>query len=97
MNIAYTGRHTKVTEEIKEYMEKRLFQKVKFYYDEILNVNVILEIQRGQYIFEVKVVANHDVFLAKEASADWDKAIDAVTDKIAQSAKKQKEKVKSHR
>lgn len=96
MNIIYTGRHTHVEDKMKTYMEKRL-KKIEFYFSEIMNIKIVLEIQRGQYIFEVKITANHDSFFAKDTNSKWDKAIDAVTDKIETEVKKKRDKITEHK
>lgn len=95
MQITYTGRHTQITDEMKEYVEKRL-TKLKFFSDQILIVDVILEIQRGQYTFEIKVKANHDFFIASDTESTWQKSIDLVTDKLEKSIRRKKERIKEH-
>jgi putative sigma-54 modulation protein len=95
MNISYTGRHTDFTPQMKEYMEKRL-KKIKFYFPEIMTTNIILEQERNDYVFEIKITANHDVFFAKSKDMAWDKAIDDVTDKIEAAVKKKRDKITEH-
>ncbi len=96
MNISYTGRHTKVYEEMKEYLEKRMYQKVKFFFDHIIQVRVVVEHQNDQYTYEVKVKADHDTFFAKETCGTWKETIDTVTDSIAAAVKKKRDKVTQH-
>lgn len=96
MNITYTGRHTKVYEEMKEYLEKRMYQKVKFYFDHIIQVSVVVEHHNNSYTFEVKIKADHDSFFAKETYPTWQESIDNVTDTIAAAVKKKRDKVTQH-
>ncbi len=96
MNISYTGRHTKVSDEMKEYFEKRMHQKVKYFFDNIIQVNLIVEIQRGQYNLQLKVKAEHDTYNGTETKTHWDEAIDSVTDKVASAVKKKKGRVTDH-
>lgn len=54
MVVTYTGKNLEVNDEMKDYLEKRL-RKFKFYYQQILNINTIVTLQRGQYLTELKV------------------------------------------
>lgn len=95
MVVTYTAKNTEVNDEMKDYLEKKL-QKFKFYYDHILNINAIVELQRGRYNTEIKVSANHDIYFAKETDASWQAAFDKVTDKIEKEIKKKKDKITDH-
>lgn len=95
MIVTYTGRHLTVRDEMKEYLEKRM-QKFKFYYDHILNINVIVGEERGKIFCELKVDAEHDSYFAKETFDTWQEAFDAVTDDIETEIKKKKDRIKEH-
>jgi putative sigma-54 modulation protein len=95
MVVTYTGKHTDVYDEMKDYLEKKL-QKFKFYYKQILNINTIIDLQRGQYFTELKVSANRDVYFAKDSAATWQESFDKVTDKIEKEIKKKKERLTDH-
>ncbi len=95
MVVSYTSKHCEINDEMKDYLEKKL-QKFKFYYEQIININVILDLQRGKYLTELKVSANRDTYFAKEAESTWQEVFDKVTDKIEKEILKKKEKVKNH-
>ncbi len=95
MQITYTGRHLDISQEIKDYFEKRM-KKIKFYYEQILIVDFILETQRNKYTADVKLTANHDFFVASATSASWQEAVDTVTDKIETEVKKKRNKITEH-
>jgi len=95
MNITYTARNCDFTEEMKEYFEKKI-KKVKFYFNQILNINVILSNERGNFNLEVKIPANHDTFFAEVTSSTWKECIDLVSDKIETEIKKKKDKLTDH-
>lgn len=95
MVVSYTGKHTEINDEMKDYLEKKL-QKVKFYYDNILNINVLVGFERGQFNTEVKVTANRDVYFAKTTNQTWQESFDAVTDKVEKEIKKKKDKLTDH-
>ncbi len=96
MQITYTGRHVDFAQEMKDYFEKRM-KKIKFYYDQILIIDVVMDMQRRKYSVEVKLSANHDFFVATANSASWQEAIDTVTDKIETEVKKKRDKITEHR
>ncbi len=52
MVVAYTMKGLQLTDEQKEYLEKRM-QKFKFFYDHILNIKVIAEESRGRISLEI--------------------------------------------
>lgn len=95
MNITYTGRKFDITDRMKDYIEKRL-TKIKFYFPEIITVNIIGELQRGQYTFEIKISANHETYFAKDTASNWNQVVDSVTDKIEKEVKRKKDKIKTH-
>ncbi len=95
MQITYTGRHTELTQEMKDYFEKRM-KKIKFYYEQILIIDFVLETQRGRYSADVKLTANRDFFVASATSASWKEAVDTVTDKIETEVKKKRDKITEH-
>ncbi|MFN4216768.1 MAG: ribosome hibernation-promoting factor, HPF/YfiA family [Brevinematales bacterium] len=96
MVVAYTLKGLEITDEQKQYLEKRM-QKFKFFYDHILNIKVIAEESRGRISLEIKVMANHDTFFASDTQPSWEAACDSVTDKIEKEIKRYKEKkVKEH-
>lgn len=95
MNISYTARNCEITDEMKEYFEKKM-KKVKFYFNHILNVNLILSFERATYKIEVKIPADHSTFFAEASSSSWQEAIDEVSDKIEKEIKKRKDKITDH-
>jgi putative sigma-54 modulation protein len=95
MVVSYTAKNIDVNDEMKDYLEKRM-HKFKFFYDHILNINVILILLRGKITTELKVTANRDVYFAKDTGDTWQESFDIVTDKIEKEIKKKKDKIKDH-
>ncbi len=95
MIVSYTGKHIEINDEMKDYLEKRL-QKIKFYYQQILNITAIIGLQRGQYLTELKVAANRDIYFAKDLGSTWQESFDKVTDKIEKEIKKKKDRLTDH-
>lgn len=95
MVITYTGKQTEISDEMKEYFEKRL-KKVKFYFDQILKINAVMKTQRGKFTVELKVTSGRDSYYADETDSDWKKCFDKVTDKVESEIKKKKDRITDH-
>lgn len=95
MVISYTGKQVEISEEMKSHLEKRL-KKIKFYFDHILKIDTIVQVQRGKITTELKVSANRDTYFAEATDVDWKKTFDLVTDKIESEIKKKKDKITDH-
>ena len=90
MVVTYTGKNIEINDEMKDYLEKKL-QKLKFYYKQIMNINTVVNLQRGKYLTELKVSANRDLYFAKDAGSTWQESFDFVVDKIEKEIKKKKD------
>jgi ribosomal subunit interface protein len=95
MVVTYSSKHTEMNGEMKDYLEKRL-QKFKFYYEQIINIYATVDILRGKYITELKILANRDTYFAKEIAPTWQESFDKVTDKVEKEIKNKKDKIKRH-
>jgi putative sigma-54 modulation protein len=95
MVLTYSAKHTEIDDEMKDYLEKKL-QKVKFYFDHIINIHMILGFERGQFNSEIKVSANQDIFFATAIGHSWQESFDEVTDKVEREIKKKKDRIKNH-
>ena len=60
MNIKITGKDLKVTDSIKEYVEKKM-ERVQKYFDEELEVAVTIKKQRELQIAEIRVNTKIDI------------------------------------
>lgn len=95
MNIKITGKDLKVTDSIKEYVEKKM-ERVQKYFDEELEVAVTIKKQRELQIAEIRVNTNIDIYKAvtehKDLYASIDKDIDILEGQIRKTkAKKEKQ------
>ncbi|MGA2140815.1 MAG: ribosome-associated translation inhibitor RaiA [Brevinematales bacterium] len=95
MVVTYTGKNVEINDEMKDYLEKKL-QKLKFYYKQIMNINTLVNLQRGKYLTELKVSANKDIYFAKDSGSTWQESFDIVVDKIEKEIKKKKDKLTDH-
>lgn len=95
MVVSYTAKQTDITDDMKNYLEKRL-EKIKFFYDRIISIGVVVARQRGKYTAEIKMSAGHDSYFAEASESNWKKAFDSVTDKITREVKKKKDRITDH-
>jgi putative sigma-54 modulation protein len=95
MNVHYTARKTALTPEIQAYCEKRL-ARLKDLVDAVLDVNVILDIQRTRQKAEINVRAKGVSYVVLEETPDMmdslNKAFDTLEARIRKDRAKWREK-----
>ena len=94
MNIKITGKDLKVTDSIKEYVEKKM-ERIQKYFEEELEVTVTVKTERELKIAEIRVNTKNDIYKAvtehKDLYASIDKDIDILEGQIRKTkAKKEK-------
>ncbi len=96
MQINISGHHLDVTEAIRQYSTDKL-SKIKHHFDQIMNVNMILEVQKDVQTAEATIhVSGADLF-AKAESHDMYASIDKLISKLDSQILRHKEKLHSHR
>lgn len=93
MNIQITGKNIELTDAIRSYVEKKV-TKVKKYFDQVIDVQVILDVQKNVHIAEILVNAKGVFLKGLEKSEDLYASIDLAIDKIDRQLVKYKEKLK---
>ena len=96
MQLNITGRHIAVTEALNDYVHEKL-KRISRHFDQVLNINVILEVQKLEHKAEASLHVSGNHIFADATSGDMYAAIDALTDKIDRQLVKHKEKIKDHR
>lgn len=92
MKLNTTARHFESTPELIEFTENRM-RKLKRFWDQIINVDVIMSVEKARHIAEAKVhVSGHD-FSAKEESDDMYSSIDKTVKSLEKQMKKFKGKL----
>lgn len=94
MNIQITVRNVELTDAIRSYVEKKV-SKVKKYFDQVIEIHVVLEVQKNVHIAEILVNAKGVFLKGIEKSEDLYASIDLAMDKIERQLVKYKEKLKS--
>ncbi|MFQ5825229.1 MAG: ribosome hibernation-promoting factor, HPF/YfiA family [bacterium] len=95
MRINFTARHFKASERLKEYAEKKV-QRLKKYYDGIIDCEIILDYEKLKQIAEIAIKVFGQRLVAIEKSEDIYKSIDLAVDKLERQVKKFKEKLREH-
>ncbi len=92
MKLTTTARHFEANPDLVDHTRERLL-KLKRYFDQILNVNVIMSVEKFRHIAEVNVHVNGHDFTAKEESDDMKMSIDQAAKNLERQMKKFKGKI----
>tara|TARA_B100001079_G_C16373597_1_gene498623 strand:- start:1236 stop:1532 length:297 start_codon:yes stop_codon:yes gene_type:complete len=96
MQLNISGHHLDITEAIKQHSTEKL-AKIKHYFDHVININVILEVEKDVQKAEATIhVSGADLF-AKAESNDMYASIDQMVNKLDSQIRKHKEKLNNHR
>ncbi|MEW5967580.1 MAG: ribosome-associated translation inhibitor RaiA [Pseudomonadota bacterium] len=91
MNLTISGHHLEVTPAIRDYVSEKL-DRVKRHFDHVINVNVIMQVDKLVHKVEANLhVKGHD-FHAHSEDANMYAAIDLLADKLDRQIVKHKEK-----
>jgi len=91
MNLQVTGHHLDVTPAIRDYLTSKM-DRLKRHFDHVIDVSVILSVERAQRKAEASVhVRGRDLF-AESQDPDMYAAIDSLIDKLDRQIVKHKEK-----
>lgn len=96
MHIQITAKNIELTDAIRSYVEKKV-KRVKKYFDQVIDVHVVLEVQKNVHIAEILVNAKGVFLKGLEKSEDLYASIDLALDKIDRQLVKYKEKLKNKR
>lgn len=96
MNIIVTGRHIKLTDNLKKYAEKKI-KKFKKYLGNITEAIVTLSAEKYRHRAEVLLKVNGMLIQAEGVTQEVYSSIDEVVEKLERQVKKYKEKIVSHR
>jgi putative sigma-54 modulation protein len=92
MKLMTTARHFETTPELITFTENRM-RKLKRFWDQILNVDVIMSVEKFRHIAEVNIHVNGHDFAAKEESDDMYNSIDKAGRNLEKQMKKFKGKL----
>lgn len=96
MNITVTGRHLNVSDNLRDYAEKKI-KKLEKYFNQLIDAHVILSSEKLDRISEVVINGDGVQFHGKEKAADLHSAIDLLFEKMEKQIRRYKEKHQSHK
>lgn len=95
VNVNITARHMEMTDGIRGHVEQGL-EKLRGRFDKVIDVDVILSVEKYRQIVEINLRANGVRINAKEASEDLYVSFDAALGKIDRQVNKHKDRVNRH-
>jgi len=97
VKIVVEARHMNLTEAMRDYVESKVAKLPKFY-DSILSIETILDVEADQAVVEMHVTARQKhTFVAKHRDPDMYAAVDQCVDKITEQIRRHKDRVRGHR
>ncbi len=91
MNLHITTRHCELDPETRTFAENRV-RKMKRYFDQIIDVNVILTVEKHRHEAEVTLHTNGSNFVGAAEAQDLRSALELAAGKIEAQLKKLKDK-----
>lgn len=95
MQIEITGHHIEVTDAIRNHVLDK-FSRLKKHFDKVLEVHVILSVEKLSQKAEASVHINGANLFAEDTQEDLYTAIDHLVDKLDRQVLKHKEKHLNH-
>lgn len=95
MRIQITARHMETSEALKSHIENRL-AKLRGHFDRVIDVDVVLSVEKHRHIAEVALHADGVRIHAKESSMDMYQSVDAVVDKLDEQLRRFRERSNRH-
>jgi putative sigma-54 modulation protein len=96
VQITVTGRHVKVTQEVKDYAAQKAEKLLRFY-DRVQAIEVILDLEGDNFTVDMIVSSGRNNFIAHEAGPDVFAAVDLIVDKLGRQLKRHKEKFRNRK
>ncbi len=95
MNVTISGRHVEITDGLREHIDGGL-DKVRDHFDRVIDIDVILGIERHRHIAEINLHANGLHINAKDSTEDMYASFDSVVSKIDKQVLKHKARINRH-
>ena len=96
MEVRVTARHFELTEALQSHAQKQ-FQRLKRYFNHIVDGHMILSIEKYRQMAELQVKVYGTVLTAKAASNEMYTSIDQVVEKMERQIKRYKGKLTNHK
>ena len=96
MNVSISGRRMEVTDAIRDHVDSGLL-KIKQHFDRVIDVKVVLSVEKRRHLAEINLHANGLQINAKESSDDMYGSIDSALQKIERQVTKHKGRIQRHK
>lgn len=96
MQLALSGHHVDITDSLREYTTTK-FNKIKRHFDKVIDVHVILSVEKLEQKAEATIQLNGSKIFAEDSQENMYAAIDTLVDKLDRQVVKHKEKLQAHR
>jgi putative sigma-54 modulation protein len=94
-HIHITGRHIEITDSMKDYALEKI-SKIERFMNRIIDVNVIMDIQKLQHRVEIILKAGSFKITSQASSTDMYVSIDKAIDKLEAQILRYKSKIQDH-
>lgn len=81
MKVIFTGRHVEVSDALKGFAQERL-EKMTPYLDDIIDIHVVLSVEKHRHQAEVSVKTRRSDFLASAETDDMYASLTQALDKL---------------
>ena len=92
MKVNYTGRHMELTEPLKQFTKERLV-KMTTYLDDIIDVHVILSVEKHRHTAEITLKTRASALVASATTDDMYTSITQAVEKLEAQAHKHQDKL----
>jgi putative sigma-54 modulation protein len=97
VKIAVEARHMALTDAMRQYVDSKV-AKLPRYYDSILSIEVMLDVEADQPVVEIHVAARQKhTFVARHRDEDLYACVDQCVDKITRQLRRHKDRIRGHR
>jgi len=91
MKVNFTGRHMELTEPLKQFTKERL-DKMTTYLDDIIDVHVILGVEKHRHEAEITLKTRASAFVASATTDDMYSSINQAVEKLEVQTHKHQDK-----
>jgi putative sigma-54 modulation protein len=95
MQLTITGHQLDVTDSIRDYIESK-FERIKRHFDQVLNVHVIISVEKVRHKSEATMHIGGRDFFADSTEDHLYKSIDLLVDKLDKQIRRHKDKKTNH-
>ena len=98
MATEISGRNYEIPADVRDLVEKKLAKIQDKLFDDVIEVRVVLQVEKRRNICEVLIVGkDHDVKTVQESDESMPDAVNSAIDHLKRQAQKNREKIRDHR